>query len=155
MRASCSSEAASRSSLSASSRRLGTTSSGVAAESLLAQRHRCCSCRTTEWTRASSIGQFRKAKVPVQRASERLPQADIDAERRIAVAGVEREADIQPYRSEIGVVARADAGADSRHEQRKIGQHIGIGAAGIDEGHGAERLADPLAKLDARLDDAG
>ena len=37
----------------------------------------------------------------------------------------------------------------------KVGQDVGIGAAGVDEGHGAERLAEALAEFDVRLDHAG
>src|SRR3954469_20345498 len=88
-------------------------------------------------------------------ASESLADADIDAERRVAVALVQRDADIEPRRTEVGVIAHAGAGADSRRHLREVRQGVGVGAARIDEGHGAERLADALAELEAALDDAG
>src|SRR5204863_3379415 len=82
------------------------------------------------------------------RASEGLAQADIDAERRIALAAIERHADIDPYRAEVGVVAHTKAGADARREQREVRDEIGIGAAGVDEGHRPPRLAEALAEFD-------
>ena len=48
----------------------------------------------------------------------------------------------QPRRSEIGVVAKTDAGSQSGCQEREVGQQVGIGAAGVDKGHGAERFAE-------------
>src|SRR5262249_39546378 len=90
----------------------------------------------------------------VPSASEGLSDADIDAERGIAVALVERHADVEACGAEVRIVAHARTGADARRKLRKIGEGVGIGTAGIDEGHGAERLADALAELDAALDHA-
>src|SRR4051794_17919615 len=88
-------------------------------------------------------------------ASESLADADIDAERSVAVALVQRDADIEPRRTEVGVIAHACAGADARRHLREVRQGVGVGTAGIDKGRGAERLADALAKLKAAFDDAG
>src|SRR5262245_21538334 len=66
-------------------------------------------------------------------ASEGLPDADIDAERRVVLLRIERNAEVEPGRAEVGVVAHADAGADARRELREIGPVVEIGTAGIDE----------------------
>src|SRR5262245_27311230 len=73
-------------------------------------------------------------------SSKGLSPADIDAEGRIAFAPVEREADIEADRAEVGIIAYAGADADPGGKQGEIRPHPWIGAAGIDEGDGAERL---------------
>src|SRR5947209_7561693 len=78
------------------------------------------------------------------RASECLPQTDIDAERCIAVALVERDAEIKARWTEARVVAHAHAGTDPRRVLAEVRQGREIGVAGIEEGHNPERLADAL-----------
>src|SRR5262249_34267800 len=87
-------------------------------------------------------------------ASEGLTDRDVEAERRVALARIEREADIDARRTEVGVVAHTEAGTDARRQLGEIRQRIGIGGTRVDEGHDAERLADALAELDAAFDQA-
>src|SRR5471032_1742445 len=81
-------------------------------------------------------------------ASESLPQADVDAEGSIAVALVEGNAEIEARRTEARIVAHADTGTDTRRALTEVRQGGEIGAAGVEEGHDAERLADALAEFD-------
>src|SRR5215813_774806 len=69
-------------------------------------------------------------------ASEGLTQADIDLDRRVAAALVQRRRQVQPQRSERGVIARARAYAVKRRAA-KLRQRVLIIAARIDEGDDA------------------
>src|SRR5258708_981940 len=87
-------------------------------------------------------------------ASERLSQADIEADGGVAGARVEREADIDADRAEIGIVTCADAGTDTRRHRGEVGPYRRVSAAGVDEGYGTPGCAYSLAKLKTAFDDA-
>src|SRR5260370_30144558 len=126
----------------------------------MTQRARACAARVLSAGQRTAGRPARSVRRPSRRgraasASEGLADADRDAERRVAVALVQRQADIESRRAEAGVVAHPDAGAHARRELREIGQGVEVGRAGIEKDHGAERLADALAELDAAFDDTG
>src|SRR6056297_620591 len=84
-------------------------------------------------------------------SSKGLPDADIDAVATLAVLLLQRDCEIKPDRTDAGMIAQTEPGGEAQ-SFAEIRIALAESAAGIDEGHDADRIGDADARLDRAFD---